>query len=241
MLACIRRALSFSAYGEAATVKNCEAILNMSAWRMISTWKEERRSRDSEELHSNSEHVGMAHEITLIMVIWKPVQKEVVFLTVKQAVSLHLAEFVGKSASVHTKIVSKLLAVKWNSKLCAAMSKNLLRQIGQKTFTYGSRSDMRHSGGEGQTPHGGDPEQIVDEQPVGLAVFLAGGQKLIQTQKENIAFLCCNHVTVQFFSGDGGIAFRKDLALFYIAQYMAAAPVEIDNDLDASIFNQTEF
>ena len=63
----------------------------------------------------------------------------------------------------------------------------------------------------------------------------------MQTQKENLCVLSGHDITEKFFVGDRGIVFRKDIALPGMAEDMAVTPVEIDKNVDAAAFNQTDF
>lgn len=54
---------------------------------------------------------------------------EVVFLHTEQTITLHLAKLIGERTAVDVEIVGKLLSVKWNDKIAAALPDCLIRKV----------------------------------------------------------------------------------------------------------------
>ena len=59
--------------------------------------------------------------------------------------------------------------------------------------------------------------------------------------EQDLCILCCDNVTVQFPTGDGCEVLCEHIALADVSENVAVSPVEIDNNIDASGLNQTDF
>ncbi len=68
----------------------------------------------------------------------------------QQAVSLHLAQFMGHGAAVHIEIIRQMLAVKRNLKIIPSVLCRLKREIGQQAAPDGFGAGMKDPAGQMQ-------------------------------------------------------------------------------------------
>ncbi len=73
------------------------------------------------------------------------------------------------------------------------------------------------------------------------ASILADIQKLVQVEEKNPARLSSDDITEQLFAWNGSVILRKDPALFDMAEDVAAPPVEVNDDVDASGLHHADF